>query len=267
MDLSAELIASIGTHSEWCCVFAAVFCRIAPFLFMMPGVGSLVLPVRFRIAFACTLSLLLVPLTRSDATSGVHHLTLQALPAFAGELMLGVMLGTIFSLIVVSLQLAGRVVSQLAGFDFAQSTSAGDVDQQPLLAGMFGWLAVVVLFSCGGHRLILDACMSSFIQYPLGTVGIDGSWLESLVRALQHSCDVGLRAALPVSFALLVANLVNGIVARTVPQMNLFALGFSLNALTLLAALAISVGGVGWVFQREIGGWISEAEKVAPVDP
>ncbi|MEM8732630.1 MAG: flagellar biosynthetic protein FliR [Planctomycetota bacterium] len=267
MDRSAELMTSLGMQSDWSCLFVAVFCRVAPVLFMMPGVGSLVLPVRMRIAFAIVLTLLLVPVAKGEAAPELASFAMESLPVFGGELLLGLMLGIIFSLTVVSLQFAGRIVSQLAGFDFAQSTSADGEETQPLLAGTFGWLALAIVFACGGHRLMLDACLGSFAHSPLGSFGMNATGIETLVNTLQHSCEVGIRAALPVSFALLVANLVNGIVARAVPQMNLFALGFSVNALTLLAALALSVGGVGWIFQQEIGGWIDQVHHVASVDP
>lgn len=49
--------------------------------------------------------------------------------------------------------------------------------------------------------------------------------------------------------ALLLSNLVLGLISRTLPQINVIAVGFSLNSLLALALLFLSVGGAAWMFQ------------------
>jgi flagellar biosynthetic protein FliR len=52
--------------------------------------------------------------------------------------------------------------------------------------------------------------------------------------------------------ALLIATLIVGLISRTLPQLNTFALGFGLNSVVLLAALAMSLGAAAWVFQDQL---------------
>jgi flagellar biosynthetic protein FliR len=64
---------------------------------------------------------------------------------------------------------------------------------------------------------------------------------------------VGVRAAAPAMVALLSSVLILGLISRTLPQLNVIAVGFSLNAMVMLAVLSLSLGGVVWAFQDEVG--------------
>ena len=58
--------------------------------------------------------------------------------------------------------------------------------------------------------------------------------------------------AAPAVTALLLATLILGLIGRTVPQLNVLALGFGLNALLAFAALGLSLGVAAWAFQDQI---------------
>jgi flagellar biosynthetic protein FliR len=60
---------------------------------------------------------------------------------------------------------------------------------------------------------------------------------------------LGIRAAGPLLVALLLSNLVLGLVSRTLPQVNVLAVGFGLNAMLALGVLFLSIGAAAWTFQ------------------
>ena len=66
------------------------------------------------------------------------------------------------------------------------------------------------------------------------------------------SFSLGVRVAAPVVTSLLLATLILGLIGRTLPQLNIFALGFGLNALLAFAALALTFGAAAWAFQDQI---------------
>jgi flagellar biosynthetic protein FliR len=63
---------------------------------------------------------------------------------------------------------------------------------------------------------------------------------------------------------LLLANLVTALIGRTLPQLNIMAIGFSLNVTILLVVLALSVTSIGWVFQDELGLWVERTIDLLP---
>ena len=74
---------------------------------------------------------------------------------------------------------------------------------------------------------------------------------ETLTTLLANSFALGVRIAGPVTVALLLSIVILAIIGRTVPQLNVLLLGFSLNSLIALAVLAISLGSIVWTFQEE----------------
>jgi flagellar biosynthetic protein FliR len=50
--------------------------------------------------------------------------------------------------------------------------------------------------------------------------------------------------------ALLLATLVLGLVTRTLPQINIIAIGFNVNALLTLSALLLTLGTIAWTLQQ-----------------
>ena len=63
---------------------------------------------------------------------------------------------------------------------------------------------------------------------------------------------LGVRAAAPATVALLLATLVMGLISRTLPQLNILAVGFGLNAMVTFGSIAVSLGGLAWMFQEQI---------------
>jgi len=75
---------------------------------------------------------------------------------------------------------------------------------------------------------------------------------EAMTSLLTQSFVLGVRAAAPAMVALLLATLVLGLVSRTLPQLNVMALGFGFNVLATLGALSISLGAAAWAFQDQV---------------
>ncbi len=71
-----------------------------------------------------------------------------------------------------------------------------------------------------------------------------------LVNILTQSFALGIRAAAPILAALLLSNIVLGLISRTLPQINVIAVGFGLNSLLALGVLFLSIGAVAWTFQE-----------------
>ncbi len=58
-----------------------------------------------------------------------------------------------------------------------------------------------------------------------------------------------MRASAPAIVALLLANLILGLISRTLPQLNVMALGFGINILLVLMIMMASLGAIAWLFQ------------------
>jgi flagellar biosynthetic protein FliR len=159
-------------------------------------------------------------------------------------------------MIITSLQIGGQVISSLASMDVAQAADPTTQETVTVVSQLFSWFAMALFLTLGGHRVVLGACLDSFSVYPAGGVLAEEHWLLHLHELLGHSVSVGMRAAAPPAIALLLANFVTALIGRTLPQLNIMAIGFSLNVTIMILVLALSIASIGWVFQNELVEWV-----------
>jgi flagellar biosynthetic protein FliR len=243
-------------------VFIAVLARIGPVLVLAPPTRSAGVPARIRAGLAVAMAAMLTPLAMSQAAPMPGDI-LNILIALAAEMLLGIIIGSVVLLAISSLQLAGQAIGHLAGFDVADAIDPATDESMSILASLMGWLAISLLLVLGGHRQVIDCCLESYSTYPAGMVQPQAGWLEELDELMRHTLRIGVRAAAPVGTALLLANILTGLIARTLPQLSVLAVGFNINAFVLMGLMILSLGGMAWVFQAELAGWLDACHRMA----
>src|SRR5262249_31698316 len=119
-------------------------------------------------------------------------------------------------------------------------------------ANLLHLVTMAVFVIIGGHRLLLGALLDTYTFMPVGQVQLPSS-LGSLIEILwTESFSLAIRGAAPAIVALLLATVVLGLISRTLPQLNILAIGFGLNSLVTFIVLAVSVGAIAWLFQEQL---------------
>jgi flagellar biosynthetic protein FliR len=110
----------------------------------------------------------------------------------------------------------------------------------PLLASLLGMFGVAVFLGMDGHHVLVRALSASVQAFPPGTAGFGIDWAALLAQS-SAMFTFGLALAGPVMIALLLADIGMALAARSVPQLNVFILSFSVKALLGLVGLAAAV--------------------------
>jgi len=231
-----------------------VLTRLSTLLMAMPAVGAGV-PKRVRALLAIMLTVILVPtVVRLTDTADLPRLDnlVELGIAIAREAIVGMLIGATVQLIVTGLQLAGETISGTGGMQLGDSIDASTQGSMPTMAKLVGMLVTAILLISGGHRVVLRLLLESFQALPAGDVVLESSMLDLILAQLSAGMAAGVRVAAPVVGALLLSNLITGLVSRTLPQLNVLAIGLSLNALALLIVTALTIGSIGYVFQSEL---------------
>ena len=232
-----------------------VFARLAALLIAMPTLCGAI-PHKIRVLMALVITAMLVPTIaannagtpESSIFESTHLLTLVI--ALGREVVIGMLIGTTIQLIITGIQLGAEVTSSSGAFQATTSDASGE--SMPSLAKFVGLMVVAIMFAAGGHRMVINSLLDSFTNMPPGSVVIHESMLWLVVDQLTAGTSAGIRVAAPVIAALLLSNLIIGLISRTLPQLNVLAVGLSVNALALLVVTAITIGSAGLIFQDEL---------------
>jgi flagellar biosynthetic protein FliR len=225
---------------------ALVISRVSGIFLFAPIWSSRLLPVRARLYLALAVTALLasvVPAPQSAVTSLVELAVL-----IAGELAIGLVIGTILQITIQGLQLAGQAVGTQIGFALANVVNPQLDDQVSTFSIFYAVLGTLIFLAVGGDRQMLAALLETFAAIPLGDANYNESTGELILAVFQQSTILAVRVAAPVTFSLILAEIALGFVSRTVPQLNLLSIGFSLRIFVGLLVGAISCGAIAAVF-------------------
>jgi flagellar biosynthesis protein FliR len=242
-----ELLLHLFQHQLL--VFLLVLARFSGLVMLSPVWGSRSMPVRVRAILAVSVSVLVAPLfwgTPVDPLRNLFDLLILAVVEFAIGLALGLAVIIYFS----GLQLAGEIISQMTAMSLADVFDPSFDTSVPVFSQFLYVLMLAVFVLTNGHHLVLDALIESCERMPPGHAQISASLLESLTAVITISFSLGLRVAAPVMAAVLLSILIMGLISRTLPQLNILVVGFSVNSLVTLSALLLSIGVITRVFQE-----------------
>jgi flagellar biosynthetic protein FliR len=239
----------LQTHLNQFLVFVLVLTRISGLVMIAPVWGSRAVPMRVRALLAGSLALIVTPLYWHTPLVQPESL-LRLLVLLGCEFTTGLALGLAIMIFFAGLQLAGQVMGQMSGMSLADVVSPSFDASVPVFAQFLHVLMLAVFVVTGGHRLLVQALLEVFAQLPPGDTHFSQSLVDALVDVTSYSFMLGLQIAAPVMVALLLSILIMGLVSRTLPQLNVLAVGFSANSLIMLSALLLSLGILTDIFAR-----------------
>ncbi len=232
-------------------LFTLVLARVSGLVVTAPAYGTAEVPAQARALLAVGLAALVTPgqwhVSLAPAESLVQWLVL-----IGAELLVGMALGLGVALLLSGADAAGQLVGQASGLMAAELFDPTQNENVALFSRLLFLTAVAIFVLLGGHRMVMAALLDTFRAMPPGTAAWRASLAETFVTLASQSLALGVRAAAPALAALLLANLVLGLIGRTLPQLNIFLVGFGLNAMLALGILALSLGAALWVFQDQV---------------
>ena len=223
-----------------------VLMRCTGLVMAAPIFGHRGVPLPVKAGLAAALTIGIAP--SAAVADGAAPLVLAA-PL---EVIVGLSLGFILALGFHAVETIGRLLSLQMGFSlsavFSPTTNEGGSSLDPF----FSVLAGVLFLALDLHLATIQTLAHSFQTFPLG-----GAWSTDLWQLGAHvtglSLELGTRIALPLALVLLLAELAIALLARAIPQINVFILGLPVKILVGLAATALALpmlaDGAGTVFR------------------
>ena len=256
--VSIDSPATVQTIAQWfidhLLLGVLVLTRLSTLLMAMPSVG-VGIPRRVRAMLALLVTMLLLPAVAARAEvatlPGINNLVELSI-AIAREGLIGMLIGATIQFLITGLQLAGEAITSTGGMQLGDAVDPTTSSNMSSIARLVGLMVTAVMLAVGGHRIMLSVLLDSFQAMPPGRVEFRDSMMALVVDELATGMAAGVRVAAPVLAALLLSNLITGLISRTLPQINVLAIGLSINAMALMVVTALTVGSAGLIFQEEL---------------
>jgi flagellar biosynthesis protein FliR len=232
-------------------LFTLVLTRVSGLTMTAPIYGSQEVPMQVRALLAFALAMLIVP-TQWNVPLTPPGTMLNYLVLVGAELLIGFCLGTGVVILFSGIQMAGTVIGQVSGLMVAEVLDPTIGEQVSLFSRLMHLVALVVFVCIGGHRMVMAGLLDTFQSIPPGSAVVPLSMANTMVQVVAQSFVLGIRAAAPVAVAVLLATLVMGLIGRTLPQLNILAVGFGVNSMLAFGVLAVALGASVMVFQDQV---------------
>jgi flagellar biosynthesis protein FliR len=221
------------------------------------GFGFAPPAVRLGVLLIMALSLMpVVPLPDELNPAAIAVIALR-------ETLIGMALAMSVRLVMAAAELAGHLAGFQLGFSYASLVDPLSGARNNMLAAFYGMIALFMFLAIDAHHEMLRALASSYEELPIG-VGALGSDMAVLVaRVLGVIFSVGVQLAAPVVLVLVIVEVMLGVMARSMPSLNLMVSGAPVRLLVGMVALAATLQLLPVVIKGMVGPAIELAGRLA----
>jgi flagellar biosynthesis protein FliR len=226
-------------------LFALIFVmvRIGAAFIAAPVFSAVAVPLPVRLVLAGAIGVLVV--NNAPVATPAAVFSLETFLQVAQEALVGLALGFILQIAFAGPLIASEALGNTMGLGFATSIDPGRATSTPAL-GTFLTIVMTLLFlALDGHLILVDLVVRSYQVLPPGQAWLTAEKLKAIALFGSYAFAAGLLLALPVGFIILCLNMIVGMLSRSAPALNLFAVGLPASLAVGLVALAIAFPAMG----------------------
>lgn len=226
----------------WTLIFLMV--RVGAAFVAAPVFGAMAVPVQVRILLAGAIGVLVM-----RAAPGVEPpqvvFSLMTFLSIIQEALVGLALGFVIQIAFAAPLIASEAISGGMGLGFAAAMDPQSGTSTPALGQFLSVVTTLLFLALDGHLVLVDLLVRSYAALPPGDAWLAPERLRGIAMFGSYAFAAGLLLALPVGFVLLCLNLIVGMLARTAPSLNLFAVGLPASLVVGVVAIAIAFPAMG----------------------
>ena len=211
--------------------------RATGFVLLAPPFNSKSIPGPVKAAFALALSVLL----STQIAAGLPQPTAGYLLVTAvTEVVIGAALGFVVQVFFTAVQMAGDLIDVTGGFSLQPAYDPLSMTQNATIGRLHYLLAITLLFTSGGHLLIVKGFATSYVGLPVGGDVPTDQLAAVLLKAFSMMFLAALQIAGPMVAVLLLADVALALLSRAAPALNIFTFGFPLKIMLTLVMLGLT---------------------------
>jgi flagellar biosynthetic protein FliR len=241
-----QIVASFGEQQV--AAFMLVLGRISPLFILAPLFSSRLVPMRARSIVAVALAVGITPLA---AHAGGGAIALDAL-SFGGlmlkELLVGLAFAFALGAVFAAVAAAGSIADLLVGFSFGSLVDPITGNQGGILAQVYAMVGLLIFVAINGDAWVIQGLARTYEAVPLADSPDVRSLVQGAETAFTGIFTAALEVCAPLVLAMLLTDVAIGLVAKMMPQLNVFAVGFPAKVVVGLLIIGASLPFFGsWV--------------------
>ncbi len=221
-------------------LFVLLLMRIGGVMAAAPIFSHRSIPRKFMIAMSLGLAVIMLPLMSKSALPITENMV-ELFALCLKEILVGVLIGFIFAVIFIGIKLAGSIIGYQMGFAMVNVMDPNSSSQVSIIGELWYIFAILIFLVLNGHHSIISGLVHSFQVVPLGLASPPGAVGEWLIKYSSFAFIIAVKVAAPVMMTIFLVEVSMGVLARTMPQMNIFIVGFPLKIFTGLLLIALSL--------------------------
>jgi flagellar biosynthetic protein FliR len=221
-------------------LFFLIFLRVISILMTAPFFDSKNIPLIFKAGLCFMISILLFPALRLNKIP----LLIDVIPfgiGVIGEIILGITIGLSVKLIFAGVQLAGQLAGFQMGIAIANVMDPATSGQIPVLAQFNNLVAMLIFLSTNAHHWFLRTLIDSFKMVPPLSFHFNTSLFEQLMVFASRMFMIAVKIGAPIMASMMLASVALGLIARTVPQMNIFIVAMPIKIVLGLLCMGFAL--------------------------
>lgn len=234
--------------------FMLTFVRVGTAMMVMPGLGDTLVPQQVRLYAALGFAFVLFPVTQAYMPSPIPSSILLFL-LIGIEFVTGMFIGTVARIMMAALDIAGMVISMMLGLGNAQLFNPLMQSQGSLVGAFLSIAGVALLFVTNLHHLLLLGLFESYQAFPVGELLQSQSMAEMISKVVASTFRIGIQMSLPLIIIGTIMYIGMGVLARIMPQIQVFMLALPLQILVGFVTLGVTVAAMMlfWLQEFENG--------------
>jgi flagellar biosynthetic protein FliR len=213
--------------------FVMVLTRISAFFLLVPVFGWKLLPVVIKVAVAMLLAIFFSSKTASAVSGSLGNPEqfsfMEVILLVANEATYGLALGLVVVLIFTVVKFSGQIAENQMGFSMVELFDPFTNEETQPIGSLLEMIFIILFLSANGHHLFLLIMSRSFEVFPAGSIPTISILAGGVMKAGSTMFIAALRLAAPMLTVFLLFMIVLAILARIVPEMNIFFISFPLR--------------------------------------
>src|SRR5262245_30046848 len=228
--------------------YILVFCRVGSMVMLLPAIGEMGVPSRVRLVLALAISFALTPQVQANYPTSEPGTFLQLALLVIQEVVAGVLVGAMARIIMSALQVAGFLIATQTGLAYAQTVDPTQNTQGAVLGNFMMLLGTTLIFLTNLHHLAIGAIAGSYRMLPPSGHLPTSDMAQLVIQLTSSSFALGFQLAAPFLVFGFAVDAGLGVLARLMPQLQIFFVAVPLNIMCGFLILLALIGSLMTVF-------------------